>query len=198
MLQEFTEEDINDVFKTFADRFVVRTFLKSNQLCINSLNTETKTTANTASSDHYEIAETSSQSSTTNTESADDDEVAETVKLAEAQKLPVPYNYSVNEMLEKTRLRGKPTSAQIYFRNLLRDAAISAKIWKSAPTLSEISDSKRNAFFKAFEVVPGLQKRKKDIWKRLGDSLQNLLCKNIFNKNHTESRIIYYGAGKIF
>lgn len=81
--------------------------------------------------------------------------------------------YTAVEMLEKKEKRGKPSPAQLYFRNLLRDAAVSAAVWEHAPTLGEITVAQRIAFFKAFEAAPELLLDKRELWRRLGESLQN-------------------------
>ena len=70
--------------------------------------------------------------------------------------------------------KGKPTPAQLFFHDLSRDCASTAKIWKRAPMLTEISSTKKHSFLRSVvEAAPQLKYKQKEIWQRLGTALQN-------------------------
>ena len=157
MLLEFTEEDVKDVFPKFSDRFQVRKFL--------SMRKEYKTPI---------YADDSEGTVHESEQELDSSIVSESdISVIDESKISTANRFTADEMLERKIKRGKPTPAQLFFRNLLRDAAVSANVWKRAPPLAEISDNKKVLFFAAFEVSPQLLRHKKDLWKRLGESLQN-------------------------
>ncbi|XP_069486739.1 uncharacterized protein KIAA1958 homolog isoform X3 [Ambystoma mexicanum] len=82
--------------------------------------------------------------------------------------------YTAEEMLQKKKLRGKPNKAQSLFHGVIRHAAEAAQIWKDAPQMIEIPDGKKEAFFQVIgRVAPQLMSRKREVWQRLGQHLQN-------------------------
>ncbi|XP_053382978.1 uncharacterized protein LOC123539664 isoform X4 [Mercenaria mercenaria] len=82
--------------------------------------------------------------------------------------------YTAEEMLEKREVRGRTTKAQLFFSSLIREAAILAQIWKTAPTLSHISANQKECFLNAVcKTAPQLSCLRKEVWQRLGLNLQN-------------------------
>ena len=91
-----------------------------------------------------------------------------------SSRYPPCYSYSVDEMLAKKQRWCKASSAQLFFTTLIRDAAAVANIWENPPLLSELTQNQRDIFFtKVFERAPLLVPKQRDVWKRLGECLQN-------------------------
>lgn len=85
-----------------------------------------------------------------------------------------PRKYTADELLEKKSVRGKPSSAQLHFHTLIRDVATYTSIWKDAPSLAEIPYVQKIQYLEAIEqTLPQLCGRRKELWRRLGECLQN-------------------------
>ena len=82
-------------------------------------------------------------------------------------------DFTAEELLKKKMLQGKTNLAQRLFSGLIKDAAMVAHIWQKCIKLSDISDSKRSAFYKVLdEQAPQLSDRHIEVWTRLGYQLQ--------------------------
>jgi len=109
------------------------------------------------------------------------------------QLQPVPY--SPAEMLQKSKKGTKPSKSQLYFKNLVRDCARQAKIWKTAEPLPSIPDAKLRKFFDLITTaVPQLAAHRSTIRVHLGQALQNKrkYMKDLeTGKRKSKKRLIY-------
>ena len=111
------------------------------------------------------IAETES----TQSEMSDESPIANSMKISSAK-------FTSQQLLERKRGKVKSSEALSFFNNLLKDAAVAAKLWITPPPpLNDISRKKRELFFKVIEdSLPGvLTCQQHEVWKRLGEHLQN-------------------------
>ena len=82
--------------------------------------------------------------------------------------------FTADEMLAKKGFRGPPTEAQSFFAGLIRDAAESVGIWKDPPFLNNMTEEQRSRFFDfVMRSAPQLKSRRREVWTRLGQGLQN-------------------------
>ena len=173
MLKSFQEDDIKDIFSNFVDRYKVRQYITSktgDHMGTHTSKTEVSMTRPQCHDVESDI-ETSSQES--------DLDVSTKALPKYSSHVPSPQKpcaatYSVDDMLEKKVQRKVPTREQSFFHNLIRDSAETANIWKKALPLAQISDSKKNMFLESvFRTAPQLKPKRRIIWQRLGQCLQN-------------------------
>lgn len=162
MLQVFSENDITDIFEKFKDRFIARQICQ----CFSNTKVNVESENKNAEVDISLISSDLKFGIQKNCKVTDSDTGNSTSK---------GEKYTIEELLKKKPKRGKPTPAQAYFSNVMKDAATAAHIWKKCPKLCEISEQKREAFFRSVSsVLPDLVVNKKEeLWKRLGENLQN-------------------------
>ena len=181
-LHTFSENDVQDLFKKFMDRMHVRRFLSTYNQKINCNDYD----ASSSTTSSLETSQNSSSASLEeNQEMSEDPEdlVDDPDRRKKEANLPKSSEncvtrsscpYTSQQMLDRKLQRGHPNESQKFFANLLRDCAKGANLWKTAPCLSSISSSRRNVFYEAmFRVAPNLEAKKRDVWQRLAQTLQN-------------------------
>lgn len=162
MIQEFSPDDIKE-FTNMKDRFILRQIVKAG-------NSECANTTFTSDSDLD-----TSVTSKINGEN-DSDKFETSLGLMDLDPSSGADFYTAEKLLEKKTKNCKSTKAQMFFSNLLKDSAKEAKIWKKAPLLSQIPTSKREVFLEGIKrASPQLSniKYQAQVWKRLGQCLQN-------------------------
>ena len=165
MLLQFQENDISDLFKNFSDRFTIRRYIK---------NIKSLTPMESENSELF--CKSDMETDSLNSMEGDSKNMEESVFVTsplESEKSR-SCEFTADAMLEKKERRGKPTAAQLYFHNLIRDSASSAKIWKKTPHLNQISTTRKQVFLTTvIEAAPQLKSKEREIWRRLGIALQN-------------------------
>ena len=164
-----------DLFKNFRDRRVARqykaTFLN---LDANSAASVNNTSANSSMDDSCASIDDSCTSM--------DDSVASEVKQVSSHgslkfkdSSPTHYSYTAEQLLQKRNYKEKCNGPQAFFSNVMKDAAIAAALWKNPPaSLEAVSSKKKELFFTLLEkTVPQLRNRRNEVWRRLGQRLQN-------------------------
>jgi hypothetical protein len=167
MLGTFTNRDIEDLFKTFKDRYIIRRFIEALSQPQNlDVKQEKQETTPPHDHDHDQTLI----------------QVLSTDKHA-TPRTPIPTpssstdaDFSVDQLLDKKKVRGKSSPAQARFHTVIKDAAMAAHIWRKAPQLIAIPSTKQAAFIqKVDEMLPILRTAadQRRVWVRLGQHLQN-------------------------
>ena len=114
MILQFQEDDISGLIKNFSDRFTIRRYTK---------NTKSLTPMDSENSELFckSDKETDSSNSTEGNSKNNEESIFATSPL-ESEKSR-SCEFTGDAMLEKKERRGKPTAAQLYVHNLIRDSA---------------------------------------------------------------------------